>query len=284
MNCWLSLSYAVYSFNYAASLPPQSLLPILTSLLSTHPTLKPIVLSLIPRPTLDTAMNALNQSMKKLREAYPYSTSFASPFSQNYASTSFGFGSSAFSPGHVTPTPSSSGFGRISTPNSQSGMRDSYVQSRLRPHIADYVSTALSYLPYFSHSSDSNSSSLGKEKVVTHPTETFCYLSSITDHLISQPPLSQSMLAPLLLPRLMQEWVAWVDRIDQYVNEEAGLFGREVAQNWIKTLEGYADTKIQGANEEMERGFKDVRDKWISRVGWLVGRREVHRMEEEEEL
>ena len=260
------------SLIYVATLPPQSLLPILTSLLSTHPSLKSTVLSLIPRPTLDTAVNAVNQSFKKLRDAYPYSSSIPTHASQNYSSTTFPFGG-GFGSAVVAP----------STQSSQGGMRDSYVQSRLRPHISDYVSIAFSYLPYFSYSSEASTSTTpGKEKAVVDPTETFMYLSSITNHLISQPPLAQALLVPLLLPRLLQEWSSWVNRVDRYVNNEAGIFGMEVAQNWIKTLEGYADMKIQGADGDLGRGFKDVRDKWISSVGWLVGRREVHRMDEEE--
>ncbi|KAG6862399.1 hypothetical protein C0995_011839 [Termitomyces sp. Mi166 len=73
-----------------ASLPTQSLLPLLTSLLDAQPSLKATILHLIPRPTLETATQALAQSAKKLRDAYPYSS--ASSFGQPSFSTSFGFG------------------------------------------------------------------------------------------------------------------------------------------------------------------------------------------------
>lgn len=277
----------------SASLPPDSLLPLLTSLLTAHPTLKPTILSLIPRPTLDTAINALAQSAKKLRDAYPYST--IPTFSQTTSSTTFGFGGGGFggSRANLTASAGSSplGFGRSSpaaNPSTQAaGMRDSYVISRLRPHITEFVSASFSYLPYFSYLPSSSSShfpNAGKDKPLAHPSETFAYLSSLTSHLISQPPLTQASLGPMLLPRLLPEWMAWIDRVDAHLNKEGGMFGQEVAQGWARALDQFAEAKISGISDGTEAGLRTVRDKWVARVGWLVGRREVQAMEEEDEL
>ncbi|KAH8120277.1 hypothetical protein DFH11DRAFT_48487 [Phellopilus nigrolimitatus] len=259
-----------------ASLPPQSLLPILTSLIQTNPSLKPTVLSLIPRPTLDTALDVVNQAAKKLRDEYPYSSSSPPPFSLQPMTASFGFGSNTFGANRASNTPSSNsltGFGRSSQSNY--GMRDAYVVSRLRPLITEFVSTAFSYMPYFSYTSEASSShaaQTGKEKIYAHPSETFGYLSTLTDHLLSQPPLCQSSLAPLLLPRLIQEWIAWVNRVDLYL-KEGGMFGSGVAQGWAEALDRYAEARVQGINGDLENGLKSVRDRWISAAGWLVGRR-----------
>lgn len=167
-------------------------------------------------------------------------------------------------------------------------MRDAYVTNRLRPHINDFASTALSYMPYFSYLNDSSSkvqaSQGSKDKAVSHPTETFEFLSTLTNHLLSQPQLTQTLLLPQILPRLLQEWMAWVNRVDNYINKEAGMFGQETASGWIRALDQYADTKLHGVEGEMAAGFQTVRNRWVSQVGWLVGRREVHSMEEEEEL
>ncbi|EJD03996.1 uncharacterized protein FOMMEDRAFT_81765 [Fomitiporia mediterranea MF3/22] len=247
-----------------ASLPPQSLLPILTSLLSTNPSLKPTVLSLIPRPTLDTALNALNQAAKKLVEEYPYSASSQS-FTRQSPSISFGFGTSS----------STSSFGRSTSPGvNHAGMRDDYVLSRLRPAISDFVSTVFSYMPYFSFMSDASDlqpAATGKEKIYPHPSETFAYLSAVTNHLINQPPLCQSSLAPLLLPRLLQEWMAWVNRVNE-VLKQGGMIGSGIAESWIEALDRYAEVKIEGVNDNMKYGLSDVRNRWISVAGWLVGR------------
>lgn len=260
----------------SASLPPQSLLPILTSLLSSNPSLKPTVLTLIPRPTLDTALNAINQAAKKLVDEYPYSATSLS-FSYQPTSISFGFGND--SPGsHRTNTTTSSSsapcFGRASIPNeNNAGMREDYILSRLRPVISDFVSTAFSYMPYFSFMTNPSAShplAAGREKIV-HPSETFAYLSALTNHVLNQPPLCQSSLAPPLLPRLLQEWMAWVSRVDELL-KQGGMFGSGVAESWIEALDRYAGAKIEGVDDNVKYGLRSVRDRWVSVAGWLVGR------------
>lgn len=260
-----------------ASLPPQSLLPLLTSLLNAQPALKSIILPLIPRPTLETAIQALAQSAKKLRDAYPYSN--ISAFSQSGPSTSFGVGRTSNQPTFPNPH------------HGNGGMRDSYIVSRLRPHISEFVSACMSYLPYFSHipvspttgASHSNSSSqshsatlqvLHKDKF--HPSETFIFLSAVTNHLLSQPVLTQSSLAPLLLPRLSEEWIAWVDRVDEVVNRQGGMFGSETVRSWERGLDEFVDNK----GPEAAAVLRAVRDRWVTKVGWLVGRIVQHPMDE----
>lgn len=282
-----------------ASLPSQSLLPLLTSLLSAQPSLKPTVLSLIPRPTLETAVNALANAAKKLQDAYPYSNSLfshsPSQFAPNEPSSSFGFGSHA---NRTLPTPSMSfGFGRPSPISFNSapqptagGMREEYILSRLTPHIADFVSACLSYLPYFSYvAAPSNSSSSKPEASTTaqshasalrsqhrdasHPSETYLFLAALIGHVLSQPPLTRSSLVPLILPRLVEEWKAWVDRVDELVNRQGGMFGQETVRSWERGLEEFAQSKGDGLEV-----MREIRDVWVSKVGWLVGRQ--HLMEE----
>ncbi|CDO73485.1 hypothetical protein BN946_scf185013.g120 [Trametes cinnabarina] len=268
-----------------ASLPPQSLLPLLTSLLTAQPSLKPTVLSLIPRPTLDAALDSLARSAQKLKDAYPYSNPVFSPsggawnnaggFSGSRSSpfsTGFGFGSR---PG------GSSNFGPSSTPPG-GGMRDEYILSRIRPHIQEFVSACLSYLPYFSSVSTndtiaSSSKSQAAQSHATalriqhkdklHPTETYLFLAALTSHILSQPPLAQNALAPMLAPRLAAEWQAWIDHVDDSVNEQGGMYGRETVQTWERGLDEFAQAK----GNEMEM-MKEIRDRWVLKVGWLVGR------------
>ncbi|KAF9819915.1 hypothetical protein IEO21_01776 [Rhodonia placenta] len=273
-----------------ASLPPQSLLPLLSSLLVAQPSLKSTILSLIPRPTLETALQALATAANKLRDAYPYSSP---PFSQGTPSTSFGFGSCAYGPQR---RPNSSGFGagRPSygpSGSSTNGMRDEYILSRLRPHISEYISACYSYLPYFSYAAtpsdvgasgahmsqrQSHAAALqSQHKDRSHPTETFLFLSSLTSHILSQPPLTQSALVPQILPRLTEEWKAWVDRVDQVVNLEGGMFGSETVRTWESGLDDYAQAKWEGSEV-----MRQMRDHWVAKVGWLVGRQPVQPMEE----
>ena len=272
-----------------ASLPPQALLPLLNSLINTQPSLKSLILPLIPRPTLDTAIQALEQSARKLRDAYPYSNTPA--FSSVSATTSLGFGFGFNS--------QRSGFGssmdddqRNGGTNDGSGMRESYILSRLRPHIHEFVSACMSYVPYFSYISCTQTASQqqsdswprghsavlqSQHKDKSHPSETFIFLSALTTHITCQPPLTQASLAPLLLPRLSKEWEAWVDRIDEMVNREGGMFGGETVRSWEKTLDEFAEAR----GPEGWIVMREVRDRWVAKVGWLVGRNVLHPMEEE---
>ena len=142
-------------------------------------------------------------------------------------------------------------------------------------------------MPYFSYRENGNHTQQikgGKEAVITHPTETFAYLSTLTNHLVSQPQLAQQLLSTELMSRLVDEWMAWVGRVDAYVNKEGGMFGMEVVKGWERTLDEFANAKVHNSSG-IESGFRAVRDRWVAQVGWLVGRGvSQHAMEEEEEL
>ncbi|KAI0715336.1 hypothetical protein C8Q76DRAFT_768320 [Earliella scabrosa] len=277
-----------------ASLPPQSLLPLVTSLLSAHPALKPAILSLIPRPTLDAALQGLANSAQKLKDAYPYSNS---PFPQTGASpwsSTGGFGSNrtsaSFSTGFgfgARPA-GGAGFGSaLSPPPPGAGMRDEYIVNRLQPHIQEFVSACTSYLPYFSNMSASEPASSAKSQTTQthaaalrqqhkdklHPTETYLFLAALTSHILSQPPLAQASLAPFLVERLDKEWKAWVDHVDEHVNRQGGMFGRETVATWERGLDEFAQAKDHGM--EMMKG---IRDRWVSKVGWLVGRQPMEEL------
>ncbi|KAG6841913.1 hypothetical protein C0991_005093 [Blastosporella zonata] len=231
-----------------ASLPPQSLLPLLTSLLNAQPSLKSTILPLIPRPTLETAIQALSHSAKKLRDAYPYSS--PSSFGQ---STSFGFGRA-----------SNTNTSAFSSTHHNGGMRDSYIISRLRPHISEFVAACFSYLPYFSSQSAlSNSTalqSLLKDK--SHPSETFSFLYTVTNHIICQPALAQAELVQQLFPRLAEEWKAWIAKVDEVVNRAGGMFGSETVQVWARGLDEMADAKVLEGLDVM----RTTRDLWVTKA------------------
>lgn len=166
-------------------------------------------------------------------------------------------------------------------------MREEYILSRLRPHVQDFVSACFSYLPYFSYSESTSLAEPGtahpaphvqshasalqsQHKDKSHPSETFLLLQALTSHIILQPPLTQSALLPQLLPRLLSEWKAWVDRVDHVVNREGGMFGHETVRSWERGLDDLAQAKGSGLE-----AMRDVRDQWVSRVGWLVGRQQM---------
>ncbi|KAJ7783701.1 hypothetical protein DFH07DRAFT_873832 [Mycena maculata] len=259
-----------------ASLPSQSLLPLLTALLSSQPSLKSAILPLIPRPTLDTALQTLSLSARKLRDAYPYSspTQPASPAGFGFGNTRPVFG--AF--GRPPPPPA-----QPQSPSSSGGMRDDYIISRLRPHITEFVAACMSYMPYFSYvaapfqstsTAQSHSMTLQSlHKGQIPPSETYLFLAALTEHLFSQPALAQSLLAPLLVPRLNDEWKAWVDKLDVSLNQQGGMFPGDTVKSWERGMDAFAGARGEGA--EMMRS---VRDLWISKVGWLVGRQPMEEL------
>jgi hypothetical protein len=155
-------------------------------------------------------------------------------------------------------------------------MRDDYVLSRLVPHITEFVSACMTYLPYFSNVSPTSqlgegpSSIHAQVKEKAHPNETFQFLSAITTHLLSQPPLTRSALAPQFLPRLVEEWTAWINRVDSVVNREGGMFGGETVRQWERALDEYATAKHHGLE-----AFATLRNQWVASVGWLVGRQSM---------
>jgi len=227
---------------------------------------------------VESAVQALAQSAKKLRDAYPYSNT--SPFSATHSS-SFGFGTT-LNPHSSTfgAMPSPAGFGRTSqfgapsssTSHGSNGMRNEYVLSRLRPHIAEYVSACFSYLPYFSYVPSPNPHHQ-QSQAKSHPSETFVILSAVTSQILSQPSLTRDSLLPAILPRLQQEWNAWVNQLDEVVNRQAGMFGGETVKSWERTLDELAKAKGNGLEV-----FRQIRDTWVSKVGWLVGRQLEHRI------
>lgn len=105
--------------------------------------------------------------------------------------------------------------------------------------------------------------------------ETFTFLSTLASHIFSQPQLARSELLSILNTRLLQEWRAWVDRVDGVVNREGGMFSLEAAKGWERSLDEFAEKDVS---------MKEIRDLWVLKVGWLVGRRPIVNMDEDEEL
>ena len=234
-------------------------------------------------------MQVIIAASRKLHDAYPYSN--------GQQSTSFGFSSGSLNSSRPSGFgPAGFGFGQMPSfghqaPSTIGGMREEYVVSRLRPHISEFVSACFSYLPYFSYISmspdtpaipqdqtsshtQSHAAALqSQHKDKSHPSETFQYLHALTSEVLSQPALTQTSLVPLLLPRLAEEWKAWVDRVDEIVNRQGGMFGKEVVGSWERGLDEFAQVKDNGLDV-----MRDVRDQWVSKVGWLVGRQPMEEL------
>jgi hypothetical protein len=229
-----------------ASLPPQSLLPILSGLLKIQPGLKKVILPLIPRPSLEDALEALKQAAKRLHEAMPFSN-----------------------------VPSSSLHYTFGMPPQQTAMRRDYILGRLRPHIAEFVSTCLSYFPYFSYkypapspvknnNSSQSNPTLQKEKF--QPAEAFAFLSNVTRLVIDQPALVIPELERLMLPRLTEEWKLWLENLDRHANREGNMVAPSVARTWEIEIERLGDGKAAG----IARLMQDVAKHFPLKQGWGI--------------
>lgn len=234
----------------------------MTSLINAQPSLKPLVLSLIPKPSVQTAVQALDVSAKSLRDAYPYAQSTQAP-----ASTSFGFGSS-FGVSASMHAPGSFG---LRSANSQpaGAMREDYVRSRIRPSVAEFISTATSYLACFSLLPSPQTPSPQISRPALH--DSFTYLCAVTAHVIRAPPLARALLLEnaVLFPKLQLEWNAWVNGLDVEVNQNAGMFSAEMVRGWERSLD---ELTKEGPSSGQIGNMQLIRDKWIEKVGWMVGR------------
>lgn len=78
------------------------------------------------------------------------------------------------------------------------------------------------------------------------------------------------------MPKLVQEWKAWVARVDVVVNQEAGIFGKDEVESWLRNLDAFAGAK----DRQTAAAMRPIRDEWVAKVGWLAGRNVVHPMDE----
>jgi hypothetical protein len=154
-------------------------------------------------------------------------------------------------------------------------MRSDYILGRLRPHIAEFVSTCLSYFPYFSYkyptlspAKNSNPSqpnpTLQKEKF--QPAEAFAFLSNVTRLIIDQPALVIPELEPLFLPRLTEEWKSWLDNLDRHANREGNMVAPSIARTWEIEIERLGDGKAPGISMLMQ----DVAKHFPVKQGWGI--------------
>jgi hypothetical protein len=228
-------------------------MPLITSLIKENPSLKQNILSLMPRPSLESALQALSQSAAKLKNAYPYTT------------PTFGFGqTNAFS--HSVVRNNLSRVTLDSLNSNSSGMRESYIQSRIAPHLAEFTTNVQSVLPFFSLLSSRKDS----QDLKAHPSETFTYLAAVMREILSLPPICQAALRQTLIPRLIDEWKGWLRRVDDYVNNQAGMFGLAMLKTWESELDEFAS--IPNMTSLGLGELRQIRDDWVGSLGCLVGR------------
>lgn len=216
-------------------------------------------------------MSILDKAAKKLFDSYPYSTNAGSAFGSHRSSSLSASFSQRFGQPHTAAS---------------SGNSEAYIRNRLQGPVGEFVSTCMTYLPYFSYmpATSSLQDSSSSQAVASHlpasqqrdPMDTEHVLAALTRHVLSQPAITQSMLMPLLLPRLQQEWQAWANAVDQRFNGELKVIGEKTIKGWFHDL----DSICGGRGDEAGRVMKGIRDKLIQDVGWAVRPSTQERMDE----
>ncbi|CED85063.1 hypothetical protein [Phaffia rhodozyma] len=142
-----------------------------------------------------------------------------------------------------------------------------YVLGRVKGSVGEVATLIRSHLPFFT-----------TQPTPSHPTTTFSYLSQSTTVLLRLTHLLPGPLEALevVWPVLANEWLQWVGAVSRLVNDEGGMVSANVAEGWIRELEGLAGDEGQGVGEEAQirSQLREVGRAWIGQVGWLVGRRE----------
>jgi hypothetical protein len=85
------------------------------------------------------------------------------------------------------------------------------------------------------------------------------------------PPLARVLLLEntVLFPKILAEWNTWVDRLDIEVNQNGGMFSGDAVKEWERSLDELAK---EGPAPGRVGNMRSIRDKWIEKVGWMVGR------------
>ena len=239
------------------------------------PQINPTQLSLIPCPTAETTRDAILDAVKKLREAVPYSATLSSSFPStpqipgtptSSSGNSLGLG---FAFGAATSSTSGFAFEAASVrPSPTPQQRDSYVLNRLRPAVQAFTATVGSYLPYFSlvpvpvtlASLQQRNRQPQRSQVNSKPpshSETFTVLSTLTSSLLTLPLAAAQALNQQsdLHSRVVTEWKAWLHSLDNHVNLEGEIFGREMAQSWLTALEAFSVGKPAGTGHALGSGL-----------------------------
>lgn len=291
-----------------ASLPPQVHLQLLHSMIRERPSLKPLLLSLLPPPELEYCVANIEEKLKRVIEVMPIgSTTTTSNTTASSTPTSItaGFGGFSSRPprlgGGVTfggqATTASGrvalgfGFGSGSaaslyspTATTDGMISDGYVLNRIRGPVNDLCLSATTYLPYFlpggkqtSGNSPALSSDVSQPAVAPHASVSFQYLHFVTDLLLAQLlpllPKTSPVLAPIttLLDAVIAGWLEWINALSEHVNKAAGMYPASMVEGWYKVLEQISSTHIT-KETGLSQSPDDLMRRLVEKVGQVKDR------------
>lgn len=261
----------------SAGLSKPALLSVFTSLLSSHPSLKPVVLALLPAPSFDS-FSATLQAMERrvlealpvggniLRQEYVY-TRIRAPLEEYVAELRLALGQ--FCPvggggvlagqvhGHTTTTITTAG----PTSHGQ-GQDDPATVFAFLYILTLSVRKLEAVLPRaplpFSSSSSAVQASITNPSTLNH-----------RDPLIS------------LLPPLFNQWHTQITRLGALVNQHGRVLGAEMVRGWFRNLDALINPPLplgiaaNATNDDAasvgRRAAEAVRERFTRELGWLIG-------------
>ena len=241
----------------AASLSKESLVNLLTTLVTTTPSLRPLVTSLLPAPTLSATLSTLAHLERKVLNAIPAGGAVREDYIwgrvrlplEEYLSESRGF-LNAFC-------------------GSNTANRNSTEDEIGHP------STTFAFLYALT-------SSLRRLEASLPPLPSLL----LTPNYPIEKRYSQDLLTTHLLPLLINHWQRFLTGLSMQVNSEGRILSGEVLRGWLKRLEELC-VESPGVREGTRReggarkACEGVRDRLKRDLGWLIG---VKAEPEEEEM
>ena len=265
---------------FAAGLSKPALLTVLTSLLSQQPGLKPLVLSLLPPPSLDTFTSTLNSLERRILDALPSGGATR----QEYV------------------------WSRIRAPLEEYISEARLALSQFCPSSSTLAAQGV------------NDDQQQQQQQQSHPTSTFAFLYTLTLSVrkleavlprapvpFSTPtsatssgasinnPSTLNQRDPLIsfLPPLYNQWHHLITKLSTSVNQGGKILSAEMLRGWFRNLDTLVSVEsvaamaiansaasssavaIADAGSVGRRASEAVRDRFVKELGWLVGIRQT---------
>jgi len=247
-----------------ASLSKSDLLSVLTSLLTNQPSLKPMVLGLLPPPSLEAFAANLHTYERKVLDALPTGTGLRDEYV----------------------------WSRVRTP-----LEEYVAEARLAlGHFCSYQSTSQAGGDDLQHPTtiftflSTLTQSIRKLEILL-PWAPLPFGSMSTSTATQAPsinnPSTLNPRDPLMsfLPALFNQWHLLITRLSNVVNQNGSILSAEMLRNWFKTLDSLVNMasevpsaygvsvnyKDKDSNSVGRKASETIRDRFVKELGWLIG-------------
>jgi len=250
-----------------------ALLSVLTSLLTQQPSLKPVVLSLLPAPSLESFTATLATLEKKVLDALPFSQHGSANLRDEYvwsrirAPLEEYISETRLALGQFCPPPSSSS----SSSSSQDDQQGSPSSSSSSP------TTTFSFLYTLTSSVRKLEVLLPRAPVPfgshSHSSATLPQHQAAAAQANINNPFTLNPRDPLLsfLPALFNQWHILATRLSTLVNQNGRVLSAESVRTWFRQLDVLVNLEEGASSAVGRKASEAVRERFVKELGWLVG-------------